>query len=40
MQDVINWKAKNLDETKNYRGYNSFIPKEPYDQYQVVFFYE
>ncbi len=35
MQDVMNSKAKNLDKTKNYRGYNSFIPTEPYDQYQV-----
>lgn len=39
MQDVIDWKAKNLDKTKSYRGYNSFIPKEPYDQYQVDLFF-
>ena len=38
LQDIIKWKSSNFDRTTQLKGYNSFIPKEPYDEYQVDIF--
>ena len=39
LQDVIKWKDANIERTSQLKGYNSYIPKEPYDEYQVDLFF-
>jgi hypothetical protein len=39
LQDVIKWKEANIERVKQLNVYNSYIPKEPYDEYQVDLFF-
>ena len=38
LQDVVKWKSSNVERTTQLKGYSSYIPKEPYDEYQVDLF--
>ncbi len=35
LQDVKNWFSKNVERTKQLRGYNSFINDEAFEEFQV-----
>ena len=41
MRDIQNWRQKNIEKKTNYKGYNSFIAGEPYEEFQadLAFFY-
>ena len=38
LQDITKWKECNVERRTQLKGYNSFIPKEPYDEYQLDYF--
>ena len=35
MRDIQNWRRKNIEKKTNYKGYNSFIASEPYEEFQA-----
>ena len=39
LQDIVKWKNNNTERKTQLKGYNSFIPKEAYDEYQVALFF-
>ena len=39
LQDVKDWKAKNIEQTKNLRGFNSFIAEKPFQEFQIDLFF-
>jgi len=39
LQDIAKWKMIIQKEKHNLKGYNSFIPKEAYDEYQIDLFF-
>ena len=39
LQDIVKWKQNNTERKTQLKGYNSFIPKEAYDEYQVDLFF-
>ena len=38
LQDTIKWKESNVERTTQLKGYNSYIAKGPYEQYQIDIF--
>ena len=38
LQDIIKWKSSNIERTTQLKGYNSYIPRAPYEEYQVDLF--
>ena len=39
LNDVKEWFKKNVEQKKQLRGYNSFVPNEPYWEYQLDLFF-
>ena len=39
LQDIIKWKSSNIERTTQLKGYNSYIPRAPYEEYQVDLFF-
>ena len=39
LHDIAKWKNNNTERKTQLKGYNSFIPKEAYDEYQVDLFF-
>ena len=39
LQDVKDWKAKNLERKTNLKGYNSFIADRPFQEFQIDLFF-
>ena len=39
LQDVKNWKAKNLERKTNLKGYNSFVADKPFQEFQIDLFF-
>jgi hypothetical protein len=39
LQDIVKWKNDNTERKTQLKGYNSFIAKEAYDEYQIDLFF-
>ena len=39
LQDVREWKSRNVERKTNLRGYNSFIAEKPYQEFQIDLFF-
>ena len=35
LEDVKVWRSKNIEQTKNLKGYNSFVAQKPYEEFQM-----
>ena len=35
MRDIQNWRQKTIEKKTSYKGYNSFIASEPYEDFQA-----
>ena len=40
LEDVKDWFAKNLSRKIQLKGYNSFVAREAYQEYEMDFFFE
>lgn len=39
LQDVKDWKSKNVERKKNLKGFNSFIAEKPFQEFQIDLFF-
>ena len=35
MDDIKEWRKENIEETKQLKGYNSFVAEKPYEEFQM-----
>ena len=35
MDDIKEWRKENIEETKQLKGYNSFVVEKPYEEFQM-----